>query len=488
MSIPRIKGSARVVFIEPKAPDCHIFSLYPLPRLGPVILGTMLQRDGFAVEVLCEQIEPIDVERIASADVVGITATTSTAPRAYGYADLARRLGKPVVMGGPHVTYAPHEALEHADCVVMGEAEPIASELFQRLAVGEPVEDIPGVATASSPRLQRAPRPTSLDDLPIPDLGLVRGFDLKRRVLRFSIAPVEASRGCPHDCSFCGVTGMFGHVFRFRSVERVMEELRIHYQRKRSVFFYDDNLAANTRWFSELLERIASELPGLTWSAQVRVDVARDEALLSLMRRAGCITVFAGIESMNPTTLAAMNKHQSADEIRDAMARFRHHRIPVHGMFVVGMDTDTPDSIRATVSWAKHAGVSSAQFLILTPFPGTRVYSELQQQGRILFTDWSLYDGHHVTFQPALMTPVELQSLQLEAHDSFYSRRRACARVLSCNVQAAGIFLYARGLQRTWRKKNKVFRDLLALMQRSDGMIRRVEFEHPAKQVNAAFR
>ncbi|MBN1426089.1 B12-binding domain-containing radical SAM protein, partial [Candidatus Fermentibacteria bacterium] len=427
MSIQRIKASARVVFIEPRAPDCHIFSLYPLPRLGTVILATMLEREGFATEVLFEQIEPVGVERIAAADVVGITATTSTAPRAYGFADLARRLGKPVVMGGPHVTYAPQEALEHANCVVLGEAERIAPELFQRLAVGEPVDDIPGVLTAGSQSPQRAPHPSSLDDLPIPDLGLVRGFDLKRRVLRFSIAPVEASRGCPHDCSFCCVTGMFGRRFRFRSVERVMEELRIHYERKRSVFFYDDNLAANTRWFTDLLERIAAELPGLTWSAQVRVEVARDHALLSLMRRAGCITVFAGIESVNPETLDAMNKHQSAEEIRDAMVQFRRHRIPVHGMFILGMDTDTPDSIRSTVKWAKRAGVSSAQFLILAPFPGTRVYDELKQQGRILFTDWSLYDGHHVTFQPARMTPAELQSLQLEAHDSFYSRRRACA-------------------------------------------------------------
>jgi radical SAM superfamily enzyme YgiQ (UPF0313 family) len=386
------------------------------------------------------------------------------------------------------VTFAPQEALEHADCVVMGEAESVVVELFRRLACGESVEGIPGVVTPLSVSTERAPQPASLDDLPIPDLRLVRGWDIKRRVLRFSIAPVEASRGCPHDCSFCSVTGMFGRRFRFRSVGHVMEELRMHYERKRSVFFYDDNLAANTRWFTELLERIASELPGFTWSAQVRIEVARDAALLSLMKRAGCLTVFVGIESVNPATLDAMNKHQSADDIREGMAQFRHHKIRVHGMFVLGMDTDTPASIRSTVSWATHAGVSSAQFLILTPFPGTRVYRELEEQGRILFTDWSLYDGHHVTFQPGRMSPSELQTLQLEAHDSFYSRRRAFSRVLACNVQTAAIFLYARGLQRTWRRRNRVFRDLLALMQRSDGMIRRVQFEHPARRVNGAMR
>ncbi|MCU0612890.1 MAG: cobalamin-dependent protein, partial [Candidatus Eisenbacteria bacterium] len=260
MNIRRTKGGARVVFIEPQAPDCHIFSLYPLPRLGPVILGTMLKDAGFEPEVLFEQVEPVDPARIAAADVVGITTTTSTVPRAYAYADLARSMGKPVVMGGPHVTFAPQEALEHADCVVMGEAESVVVELFRRLACGESVEGIPGVVTPLSVSTERAPQPASLDDLPIPDLRLVRGWDIKRRVLRFSIAPVEASRGCPHDCSFCSVTGMFGRRFRFRSVGHVMEELRMHYERKRSVFFYDDNLAANTRWFTELLERIASEL------------------------------------------------------------------------------------------------------------------------------------------------------------------------------------------------------------------------------------
>lgn len=484
----RTRQGTRIAFIEPKAPDCHIFSIYPLPRLGPIILATMLEREGFSTEVLFEQNEPIDASWIKAADIVGITTTTSTAPRAYAYADLARAMGKTVVMGGPHVTYAPAEALEHADCVVKGEAETVAVELFSRLAARESVDGIEGVATAVSHATGRAPRPASLDDLPIPDLRLVRGFDLARRILRLSIAPVEASRGCPYDCSFCSVTGMFGHTFRFRSVDHVMEELRVHHEHRRSVFFYDDNLAACTSWFTELLERIAAELPGLTWSAQTRMDVARDGALLALMRRAGCITVFAGVESVNPESLAAMNKHQSADEIRAAMAQFRRHKIPVHGMFVLGMDTDTPASIRSTVAWATHAGVSSAQFLILTPFPGTRIYEQLTRQGRILFTDWSLYDGHHVTFQPARMSPAELQALQLEAHDSFYSRRRAWARLLSCQGQAAGIFLYARGLQRTWRRKNRVFRDLLALMQRSDGMIKGVEFEHPARRLNAACR
>ncbi len=482
--------SPRVVFIEPRSPDSHIFSIYPLPRLGSILPGTILEKHGFQVDVLVEEIHPIDIHAIQEADIVAISTTTSTAPRAYAYAALARELGKPVVLGGPHVTFMADEAIHHADCVVLGEAEHIVLELFRRLANSEPVDDLPGVVTAgnlSSAMNQQTPRVQCLDDLPIPNLNLIRGFNLKDRIFRKVVVPVQASRGCPHDCCFCSVTGMFGRRFRFRSVDHVIEELLEHDARGVSVFFYDDNLAANRKWFLELLEQMARAGTRFKWSAQVRIEVARDRELLGLMRRTGCTTLFIGLESINPETLAAMNKHQTREDIFEAMSRFREYRLPVHGMFILGMDTDTPESIRTTVSWALRGGVRSAQFLILTPFPGTRIYQELRDQGRMLFDDWSLYDGHHVTFQPANMSPAELQLLQLEAHDRFYSRFRTAQRLATCKLETAGIFLYARRLQRKWRRTNQVFEDLLALMARSHGMIRNVKIEHPARRLGTAY-
>lgn len=476
----------RIVFIEPKSPDSHIFSIYPLPRLGSVILGTMLKKAGHDVSVFVEEIQPIDLQELCDVDIVGITTTTSTAPRAYAYADLARNMKKTVVLGGPHVTYQPQEALLHADCVVLGEAEKVVLELFERLSRDEPISDIPGVVTRDNVQPssnQMAPKPLDLDALPIPDLSLISGFDSKNRVFRRVVAPIQASRGCPYDCAFCSVTGMFGRRFRFRSVDNVMEELKRHNQRRLQVFFYDDNLAANPTWFAELLERMSREKQPFRWSAQVRVEVARDRELLVLMKRAGCTALFIGVESFNAATLKAMNKQQTPDEITEAMARFRKHRLKVHGMFVLGMDTDTPESIRKTVRWAKRARFSSVQFLILTPLPGTRTFAELARQNRLLFDDWSLYDAHHVTFQPAQMSPAELQSLQLEAHNSFYSRLRTVRRLVSCQIEAAGIFIYARGLQRRWRKANHVYQDLLTLMERSHGMIKRVQFDHPARRL-----
>jgi len=471
------------LFLEPKSPDSHIFSIYPLPRLGSIILGTILKKCGFDVKVLVEEIEPIDPGQLQDADVVGITTTTSTAPRAYAYADLARSMGKPVVLGGPHVTYRPAEALEHADCVVLGEGEVVVSELFSRLVAGESVSNLDGVATTDNvgdAPVGPAEKLRNLDMLPIPDLGLVRGFDLKKRILKQTVVPVQASRGCTHDCSFCSVTGMFGRGFRFRSVDNVIEELDRYDRSGMSVFFYDDNLAANRRWFRELLERMASKDYSFSWSAQVRIEIAKDRELLELIHRTKCTTLYIGVESLNPETLKAMNKHQSPDEIREAMVRFRDQRLYIHGMFIFGMDTDTPESIRKTVSWAVRAGFGSVQFLILTPFPGTRTFQGLADQGRILFDDWSLYDGHHVTFQPAGMSPAELQSLQLEAHNRFYSRFRTARRIVALRAESAGIFLYARNLQRRWRKANRNYRDLLKLMERSRGMIKGAQIDHPA--------
>jgi radical SAM superfamily enzyme YgiQ (UPF0313 family) len=353
----------------------------------------------------------------------------------------------------------------------------------------ESISNLPGVVTADNIVPEGnplAPKPLDLDVLPIPDLRLIRGFDSKKRVFRKVVVPVQASRGCPYDCAFCSVTGMFGRRFRFRSVDNVMEELLRNSQRRLQVFFYDDNLAANPTWFAELLERMASEKQTFKWSAQVRVEVARDRELLALMKRAGCTALFIGVESFNAATLKAMNKQQTPDEIAEAMVRFREHRLKVHGMFVLGMDTDTPESIRKTVRWAKQARFSSVQFLILTPLPGTRTFAKLADEGRILFDDWSLYDAHHVTFQPAQMSPAELQSLQLEAHDSFYSRMRTLGRAVTWRIEPAGIFIYARRLQREWRKANSIFQDLLKLMERSGGMIKSVRFIHPARRLSTA--
>lgn len=478
----------KVLFLEPRSPDCHIFSVYPLPRLGPVILATMLREAGIHAEVLVEEMAEVSSEALREASVVGITTTTSTAPRAYAWADECRRLGKTVIMGGPHVTFRPREALEHADYLVLGEAESIAVDLFRRLLAGEPVEDIDGVVGPDSTEddmASRAPAVEDLDTLPIPDHGLVRGMAVKSGPRKKKVIPVQASRGCPYSCTFCSVSRMFGKTFRYRSVEHLMSELQRYDSKRNHVFFYDDNLAADRRWFRRFLKRLVADKTRFQWSAQVRIDVARDRELLELMSATRCETLFVGVESLNPRTLLSMNKKQTADEIESAMRKFREHGLGVHGMFVLGTDSDTPESIRQTVDFAIRAGFSSAQFLILAPLPGTPVWDELSSKGRIRFGDFSLYDGHHVTFQPARMSMEGLQELQLEAHDRFYGIQRILARLFSGRIEDLAIFLYARRLNGLWKRRNRVYRDLLHLMNESEGMIQSVRFVHPSGRLSA---
>ncbi|MBL6975148.1 MAG: hypothetical protein ISR64_05395 [Deltaproteobacteria bacterium] len=152
---------------------------------------------------------------------------------------------------------------------------------------------------------------------------------------------------------------------------------------------------------------------------------------------------------------------------------------------MLGLDSDTPESIRQTVDFAIRAGFRSAQFLILAPLPGTPVWDELSSKGRIRFGDFSLYDGHHVTFQPARMSMEELQELQLEAHDRFYGIQRILARLLAGRIEDLAIFWYARRLNGLWKRRNRVYRDLLHLMNESDGMIQSVRFVHPSARLTA---
>ena len=478
----------KVLFLEPRSPDCHIFSIYPLPRLGPVILATMLREAGMEAEVLVEELAEVSSDALREASVVGITTTTSTAPRAYAWADESRRLGKTVVMGGPHVTFRPREALEHADYLVLGEAESIAVALFRRLLAGDSVKDLAGVVGRDSSDLDmesRAPVIQDLDTLPVPDHGLVRGMAVKSGPRKKKVIPVQASRGCPYSCTFCSVSRMFGKIFRYRSVDHLMGELRRYDSKHNHIFFYDDNLAADRRWFRRFLKRLVAEKTRFQWSAQVRIDVSRDPELLDLMSRTRCEPLFVGVESLNPRTLQSMNKKQPAQDIESAMERFREHGLGVHGMFVLGLDSDTPESIRQTVDFAIRAGFRSAQFLILAPLPGTPVWDELSSKGRIRFGDFSLYDGHHVTFQPARMSMEELQELQLEAHDRFYGIQRILARLLTGRIEDLAIFWYARRLNGRWKRRNRVYRDLLHLMNESDGMIQSVRFVHPSARLTA---
>ncbi|HEX9971187.1 MAG TPA: radical SAM protein, partial [bacterium] len=310
----------KIVFIEPKSPNLHIFSKFVIPRLGTLILATIMKKLGWDARVIIEENEELDFECIESADIVGISTITSTAPRAYTLADQIRELGIPVIMGGPHVTYLPEEALEHCDFVFRGEAETALPLFIREWQTNRNFSEIPNLSFKSDGKIIHNPigkLNENLDSLPYPDFSLIKnGIN---RTFGYKIVPFQTSRGCPFHCEFCSVTGMFGKKLRYRSTENIINELKAYDDKKNIVFFYDDNFTANRKRAKELLKAMIKEQFKFQWSTQVRADVANDPELVKLMREAGCSTVFIGFESIDAENLKGMKKEQSVDEIKNAI-------------------------------------------------------------------------------------------------------------------------------------------------------------------------
>ena len=289
----------KIRLIEPAPPSVNILSYGFYPRLGLPLIGAALKAAGHDVRIYCPQAAPIDRDDVSSADLVGISTTTSTAPGAYALADELRAAGLPVIIGGPHPTFVPDDALPHADFVARGEGGGgLMLELIEALAGERELESIRGLSFWRDERAvhnELRERCPDLDALPVPDLSLIVGAE------RIRETPIMTSLGCPFDCTFCTVTMMFGRAYRFRSPENVIAELEA--RRPKRVFFYDDNFAADKRRLKVLLRMMIDR--GLTtrWMAQVRTDVARDEELLTLMRRSGCNRLALGFESIDQATL-----------------------------------------------------------------------------------------------------------------------------------------------------------------------------------------
>lgn len=450
----------KIIFIEPNPPDFHIFTRMPLPRLGTLLLGTTLRQNGYEVKSYVESVGELDLKDVLTADAVGISTITSTSKRSYEIAKLIRSAGIPVFMGGPHVTFMPDEALESCDYVLRGEADDHIVEFVKALEKGDGFDSIPGLSYRKDGRVFHNKDVTfckDVDKLPCPDFSLVKGLE-EHGYKKLPIIPIMTSRGCPYDCSFCSVTGMFGQKYRFRSKERVLEELEnVRANGRNWVFFYDDNFCAHKKRTKELLSTMIEKKLAPSWTAQVRVEIANDPELLDLMKKSNCHTVYIGLESVNPLTLKAYNKKQSVEDITNCIKALHKKGIRIHGMFVFGSDQDTTDTIEETVRFAKKNDLDSVQFLILTPLPGTKCYRDLDKEGRIITKDWSLYDAHHVVYEPKLMSYYDLQSETMRATKEFYSIPQIVRRAVKFDLFNVSIKTYGHNLTKKWIKKNQYF-------------------------------
>ena len=369
-----------------------ISSPFKLQRVNLPLLAA-LTPPGHAITIVEEAFAPDDINQ--DVDLVGITVLTELALRAYQIADTYRQKDVKVVMGGIHPTVLPDEALEHADAVVVGEAEGVWPRLVSDAASGQ------------MQRLYRAGKMTDLQGLPKPRRDLLPGTKCNGN------APipigVETSRGCPYDCEFCSIGRTLGHQYRVRPVQEVIAE--IESIDSPHLFFVDDALGLNRN----VAKKLFTEMIPLRrlWLGQGTVSLAEDLELLRLMRRSGCLGLLVGFESVQKRTQNEVKKIKNLRiDFYEAMRRFHGEGFGILGTFVFGSDYENKDVFEQTFEFIMRSRMDCAELRILTPLPGTRLYERLLSEGRLFVRDWWLrgYPPDTLLFQPRGMTADELIS------------------------------------------------------------------------------
>lgn len=385
-----------------------------------------LTPDDVDVVLFDERLEEIPSRM--DCDLAAITIQTFTARRAYEIADGLRAQGVPVVVGGYHPTFMPEEASRHADAVVIGEAEGTWPAV---------------VSDFRSGALQKFYRSSGQ-----PDLAEVR-YD--RRLFAgkkyLKIFPVEFNRGCRFDCDFCSVSAFHGAHYHSRPIDAVVRE--IAESGASNILVVDDNILCDKERTKDLLRAMVPLK--VRWSCQISLDAARDDELLYLMSKSGCIAALIGFETLSGANLRQMRKgaNLKRGDFRDDIARFRDHGIMIYGSFVFGYDDDTPDTIDRTFDFAQQERFFLCNFNTLNPMPGTRLYERLRSENRLLAEAWWLdkrYQYGEVMFTPKSMSIEQLRDGGIRARRKFYSYGSIARRMLDThanlhNFSSGAVFL-----------------------------------------------
>ncbi len=370
-------------------------------------------------ELVDERIEPLSFDR--QTDLVALSVDTFTARRAYQIAAEFRRRNVPVVMGGCHPTLIPDEALQHADAVVIGDAEDTWPKLLADVRTGR----LKPVYKSTFPTLESVPHGRQV-------------FAGKRYG---PVALVQFGRGCRFACDFCSVRAFYGRSIRYRPVQDVADELQD--LRSRHIFFTDDNLFADPSQAQNLLQRIRPLR--LRWSCQTSLDTATKPSIVRTMADTGCTSVTVGVESLEPENLKQMNKAWNLDlgRVEQLLQVFRDHGIMVYATFVFGYDHDTPDVFKRTLQFAIESKFFLANFNPLTPTPGTPLFERLRREGRLIKHPWWLHPEYRYgesTFHPRGMTADELTAGCFQARREFNTSRSILRRGLDRKANLRSLY------------------------------------------------
>ena len=405
------------------ATDKGYIRTWQMEPLAPATLAALTPKD-VEVRFYDDRMEAIPFDE--PTDLVAMSVETYTARRAYQIASEYRRRGIPVVLGGFHATLRTEEVMRFAEAVVVGEAETVWAGLLADFRAG---------------RLRRVYRSEGRPSLAghAPDRSIFRG----KRYLPIGL--VEAGRGCHFRCDFCAIQAFFKSTQTRRPSADIIAEIRaLKGERKKLIFFVDDNITSNLEQAKEFFRALIPE--GVKWVSQASINAAHDEEFLRLIKASGCQGLLIGFESLDPQNLKDMNKgfNTMGGGFEAALANLRRHGIRLYPTFIFGYDHDTTASFAATVRFAKRHRFYIAAFNHLTPFPGTPLYKRLEEEGRLRFPQWWLdprYRYNTLPFWPRGMAPEDVQAGCVAARASFFSIPSILLRSLDRVNRQGGMFL-----------------------------------------------
>ena len=377
--------------------DYNFFSTFLLTRrylsyLLAIPTLASLTPPQHEIRIFDENIE--DIDYTWEADLAGISVRTMFAKRAYAISEKYREKGVKTVLGGIHPSMCPEEALQYCDSVVIGEAEGVWRTLLEDAEVG------------NLKRLYKAEKFADLAVNPVP----VRS-SLSRS--RYLLDIVQTTKGCPFQCEFCSVHAFDGQRIRSRTIEQVISEVqgisgsRAKYKEKKVIFFVDDNIIADKQFARELFLALAPY--DINWMCQASINISKEDELLDLMSKSGCGAIFIGLESISKQNLSRMHKGINLRyDYLPAIKKIQSYGMLVHGSFIVGYDFDSQEAFDDLIDFIQESNLLMPLINILTPFPGTKLFKRLEEEGRIIHKDWTEYDSRHVVFSPSNMSPEDL--------------------------------------------------------------------------------
>ncbi len=383
-----------------------------LPTLALPTIAALTPK-GIDVGITDEYVGDIDFDE--DADLVGVTAHTSQAPRAYQIAAEFRKRGRRTIIGGIHATACPEEALQHFDSVLVGEAEDIWEQVLNDVKFG------------NVKRIYKAPERPDLSRLAIPRFDLL---DFNNYIIppfaKTPLIPIQSTRGCPYACDFCSVTPFLGNKIRKKPVTHVIKEIETI--RPSRILFADDNIGADPHHARSLFE--ALKPLRIRWACQMSTTIIQHPELITLAAKAGCHETLIGVESLNANTLKAVNKgFNKVDQYEELFSRLKDVGILAQASFVFGLDGDNVDSLRRTIDHVVNWDINYMYIFILTPLPGAKIYQQLKDKGRIVDEDWSLYDAIHPVIKFKEFSTDELMEIVWDAYQEFYSFNNIFKRV-----------------------------------------------------------